>query len=81
MTTTHKFSAGRLVEGDRILLKDLRVLTVERTRVERDSITVYYREISAKETGSLDLDIDRTITTICKSLGWCRIDQELDTLI
>lgn len=81
MSKAHVKRAEHLKEDDRILLKDLRILTV-RGRPQNtgeDQVTVRYHELATKSTGEMVVATDQRVKVICE--GWCIIDQELDKLL
>lgn len=79
LETGHTIAASRLTEDCRILLKDLRVLTV--TRVERGVgwLTIHYYELAAKERGSLEVSGAQQVKILCD--GRCPISRELDHIL
>lgn len=77
----HTTQTHRLVQGDRILLKDLRVLEVTQVVPQQDGFTVRYYELATKESGSLALVKGQFLKIICGSVRGCSVGQEVAELI
>lgn len=77
----HVMRADLLREDNRILLKDLRILTVQGfpQNTGEDKVTVKYYELATKTYGEMEVAADQRVKIICE--GWCKIDQELDALL
>lgn len=73
-------AAEDLAEGDRIMLKDLRVLEVTRVKVmDLTGVRIWYDELATKTTGAtLDLDHDQQVKIIWG--GWDAEDEKRATL-
>lgn len=80
-SSVHTVKAETLREGDRLLLKDLRVLTVSSKPVvwAGGKIHVKFDDFAQKDRGSFDLEPDQKVRVICS--GWCAIDQALADLL
>lgn len=74
-TVVHTIQASTLKEDDRILLRDLRVLTVLRV----NGNNVRYHELATDLRGELLLDPTQKVKVLCE--GRCSIDQAIADLI
>lgn len=84
MASSHIADVWRLIEDDRVLLKDLRVLTVLRIERGVGNITVHYYELATKERGTLEVPANQKVKLLCPyatGAGRCYLNRELDELL
>lgn len=81
VSSMHIKQAQDLHEDDRILLKDLRIFTVQGKPRNSgvDEVTIRYYELATQTYGELVVAAEQHVKVICE--GWCKIDQELDVLL
>lgn len=78
--SVHGVPANTLVEDDRILLRDLRVLLVAGTpRVDDGQVTFKHFNLASGDRGSMTVAGRQTVKIICG--GRCFISRELDGLL
>lgn len=80
--SVHTTQAYRLVEGDRILLKDLRVLNVKAVRpgAEPNHLRILWYQEASKTNGELDVPRRQLLKIICGERG-CSVGREAAELI
>lgn len=80
MSAVHTQPVTSLVEGSRVLLKDLRILTLTVPPIVSDEgVTIRWRQIATDETGSLTVPPDQKVKVLCP--GWCDIDSALEEIL
>jgi hypothetical protein len=81
VSTTHIKKAEDLREDDRILLKDLRVFTVQARpqNTAMDEVTVKYYELATQNRGDLVVAADQPVKVLCPDR--CPICIAVDELI
>lgn len=80
MSGWHPKRADDLIEDDRILLKDLRILTVRaRPRPENQMVTIKYHELATKTYDELVVAPDQRVKVLCRNR--CHICLAMDELI
>lgn len=79
-STAHLKRADDLREDDRILLKDLRILTVRgRPKPADGSVTIRYYQLATKEYDELVVAPDQKVNVLCPDR--CPICIDMDDLI
>lgn len=71
--------ASTLIEDDRVLLKDLRVLTVVRVVPSDEGLDIRYYELAAKQDGVLPVPATQMVKLLCA--GKCYLSRQLDDLL
>ena len=79
--SVHSVPADTLVEDDRILLRDLRVLTIVGSVQHEDlgQVTFKHFNLASGDRGSLTVPARQNVKLLCE--GRCFISRELDMLL
>lgn len=79
-TSIHNTQAIELREGDRVLLKDLRILTVSsRPVLAEGTLTIKYENIATNERGVLEVAPSQKVRLICP--GYCHIERDMEQIL